>query len=695
VLSRVARLLRRLGALAVVAGALACGNGQLPETAHPASRPQRAVLVTIDTLRADHVGCYGDARAATPVLDALAARGVRFARAISPAPLTLPSHATILSGRIPPQHGARHNGVFRLSADVPTLAETAKAAGLATAGFVSAYVLDDAFGVGRGFDYYDDRLGLRQTGHAAPVMTERRGDATVDAALAWLATAPPGFFLWVHLYDPHADYRPPEPYASRFADRPYDGEIAFADAQVGRLLAAVDQRFPDGGTLVAITSDHGESLNEHGEVSHSHSLYEATQHVPWILAGPGVAAGRVVERVVGLHDVAPTLADLLGWTPLAGATGQSLASAARGEGEPPERAAWVETLATQLDMGWSPLLGVRTESHKYIRAPRPELYDLAADPGETRNLATEQPKLAVALDARVEELSRGRPVAPNLALGGAERAQLEALGYVAGAGEGAGPLGVVGGPDPKDEMGVMARVHEAVGHMARRENAQALAILRELDHVGFEIEMMRAEAAIGAGDLAYARESLARAMRLSAGLARSSPWIVLASIEELTGNYAEARRLLAEASGREAHEPAEIPTALGRIAEAEGKRDEARRHYERAMGLEITMSEPFWRLAALDLEDGRDAEARALLSRISQAEIRLPPAALRLARAEALAGRTDLARIRLNGALRAYPDSPGLLQLKAELAEKRGDAEEARAARRELERLVAGRTASP
>src|SRR5262245_6233424 len=346
---------RRACAVALLAGAalVAACDGR-HATGGAGERVERIVLVSIDTLRADHVGCYGAEAVETPALDALAAEGVRFATAISPAPITLPSHTTLLTGRDPPQHGVRHNGLFRLPSDVPTLAERLRSAGFATAAFVSAFVLDSRFGLDRGFERYDDQLGIARSSGAPGSVAERRGDRTVDAALAWLAGAPDRFFLWVHLYDPHADYLPPSPWSERFAGRPYDGEIAFADAQLARLRAAVAERWP-GGTLWWVTSDHGERLGEHAEQTHSFSVYEATPHVPLLAAGPGVRRGAVVGEVVALADVAPSTLALAGLPALAGSTGSDLAPVLRGERAPADRPAWIETLATQVDMGWSPL----------------------------------------------------------------------------------------------------------------------------------------------------------------------------------------------------------------------------------------------------------------------------------------------------------------------------------------------------
>lgn len=233
------------------------------------SGPSRVVVVTIDTLRADHLGSYGNAHARTPVLDGLAREGVRFDAAFSPAPLTLPAHATLLTGLDPDRHGVRHNGVFTLAPEIPSLPERLRAAGFGTAAFVGAFVLDRRFGLARGFDVYDDAMGGRRSGRSVVGFAERRADAVVDAFLGWLESAPDRFFAWVHVYDPHADYDPPAGFSLGFAGRPYDGEIAFVDSQLGRLFAALDARFDPADTLVVVTSDHGEALGEHGEPTHS------------------------------------------------------------------------------------------------------------------------------------------------------------------------------------------------------------------------------------------------------------------------------------------------------------------------------------------------------------------------------------------------------------------------------------------
>jgi len=254
------------------------------------------LLVTIDTLRADHVGAYGAKDVATPTLDALAARGVVFEEAMAAVPLTLPSHASILTGQYPPTHGVRHNAVFVLDDAIETLAERFQAEGFATGAVIASAVLDPEFGLTQGFDHYD--ADIPQDRATSAGFFERPAAAVTDAALRWLGAESGRFFLWVHYYDVHAAYRPPEPFATRFAALPYDGEAAYVDQEIGRLLGELDRSGRLASTLVAVTSDHGEGLDEHGEGSHSYFIYDSVLHVPLILAGPGVPAGRRVPRVV-------------------------------------------------------------------------------------------------------------------------------------------------------------------------------------------------------------------------------------------------------------------------------------------------------------------------------------------------------------------------------------------------------------
>jgi tetratricopeptide (TPR) repeat protein len=551
---------------------------------------------------------------------------------------------------------------------------------------VSAFVLDGRFGLERGFDVYDDRLGVAKASRSPGAVPERRGDHTVDAALAWLGRAPPRFFLWVHLYDPHAEYDPPAPWRDRFAGRPYDGEIAFTDSQLARLRAAVAERWPDG-TLWWVTSDHGESLGEHAETTHSLGVYEATQHVPLLAAGPGLPRGKVVPDVVALADVAPTLLELAALPPLPGANGVSLAPVVRGDAGA-GRAAWVETLATQLDLGWSPLLGVRTAAHKYVRAPEPELYDLVEDPRELVNQASTQPALVAELDRLVDERARGRPVVMNVQPDAEARAQLEALGYLrAGA---AAPssvqpeaLGVVGGFDPKHGAEELAKMDELNRLLAQRRGREALGVYDQIRRPGYATLLLGAQAAIEAGDLERAEREARRALAI---LEQADPWISIGSVQLLRGDLAEARRSF-ERAGALDPEGARPLIALGLLEEREGRREAAARLYAKARELPVPSAEAYWRAAALAIEDGRRDEARQLLASVPQADLREPVTAFRLAQAERRAGRPELARTRVEGALQEYPWAAELWLLKAGLLDEVGDLEGALAARRETLRL--------
>jgi len=550
-------------ALLALAGAACAGDEKVVA--------DRVLLVTIDTLRADRLGCYGDADAHTRNLDTLAGRGVRFDAAISPAPLTLPAHASLLTALDPPQHGVRHNGIHRLGDEMPTLAERLRGAGLATAAFVGSRVLDRRFGLDRGFDVYDDRVGRHSGGTVG--YAERRAGEVVDAALAWLAGAPPRWFAWVHVYDPHAAYAPPPGFAAAFGSRPYAGEIAYVDHALGRLFEAVGATDPASRRLVvAVTSDHGESLGEHGEPTHSYGIYDATQRVPLILAGAGLPEGRVVDATVRLVDLAPTLLALADAPPLEGARGRSLLPLLRGEREPP-RLAYLETLATHLDFGWSPLVGVRDARWKYIRAPRPELYDLERDPAERTNRAAEHPDRAAALDARLEEALAGeRTARGDPRLGPREREQLRALGYVVPSRD-APASSRSGGPDPKDEKGLLVRMSRAETLAERGDPAAALEALR--------------------GDLGRAPGALA----LRAALA------VRADEPDLAER--DARAVLAREPARE-----DVWVVLGQALEARGELAAARRAYRRAAEL-VPDLETAWRGVARAAEGLGDAEGAA------------------------------------------------------------------------------------
>ncbi len=407
------------------------------------------LLVTLDTTRADHLGCYGADFAGTPNLDTLAERGALFEEALSPTPLTLPSHTSILTGMVPRRHGVRDNAMYRLDEEPEVLAAALGRHGYDTAAFVSSVVLDRIGGLDRGFDLYNDsvRIGERQ----AFGYREKAAAQTNDAVFDHLGRLQEPFFLWVHYFDPHLPYVPPEPFRSRFRDRLYDGEIAFMDHEVGRLLTEVGKK--TSSLVVIVAGDHGESLGEHGEEAHGVFIYQATQRVPLILAGPGLPQGKVVADRVGLIDIAPTVLDLLGLPPLPDADGRSLLPMLEGK-KSTVSTYELETLFPYHAYGWSPLRGLVRGEYKFIEAPDGELYMLSSDPDEKKDLSSARADVASAMSENLEGLAEGdmaRPITedPELA---EQRRKLEALGYLSrGASHDAGePI------DPKDGIAWLA-----------------------------------------------------------------------------------------------------------------------------------------------------------------------------------------------------------------------------------------------
>jgi arylsulfatase A-like enzyme/tetratricopeptide (TPR) repeat protein len=408
----------------------ACTSSKKPGAAAPGGAGSNLLLITVDTLRPDRLSCYSPKHLTTPAIDGLAARGALFERAFSHAPLTLPSHANILLGATSPAHGVVDNGLTVVPREFPNLAKTLKAAGYATGAFVSAFPLDTRFGLNEGFDIYDDKYPARAAG--ALDYPERRAEKTVAAAVDWLGARTGKWFLWIHVFDPHAPYAPPEPYASRFAADPYSGEVAYVDAELGKLLAAVDARGETGRTVVVLTADHGESLGEHGEMTHGYFAYNSTLWVPLVVAGPSVGAARVRD-FVGHVDIFPTACDLLGLAVPPGLSGRSLRPLLEGRSLAP-RPIYFEALEASLHRGAAPVRGLIDGGRKYFDSPIPELYDLAADFDETSDLAprTDLGPLKKALDRKIAA-EGGLPGARAVRRTDRETAErLRSLGYVAG-----------------------------------------------------------------------------------------------------------------------------------------------------------------------------------------------------------------------------------------------------------------------
>jgi choline-sulfatase len=426
VVQKQSRLRPFLVALALV------GSACVVATRVPATS---VVLITLDTTRADRLSPYGFRDAVMPALDRLAREGAVFDQATTVAPLTLPAHASLFTGLLPPRHGVRDNSSRSLSSDHVTLAEILRARGFRTAAFVGSTVLDPDRGLDQGFEVYRGVSSSRQ----------RRADAVIDDAIRWLggmSGAP--FLLWAHLYDPHRPYEAPEPFASRHD--PYVAEIAYADSQIARLLAALDERRLLDHVVVVLVGDHGESLGDHRETDHGVFLYESVLRVPFILRAPGLSPRRVTS-LVRLTDVMPTILDLLG-LPAPAIDGVSLINTMNGAD--PDLEAYAESLYPR-HWGWAPLFALRSGRFKLIDAPRPELYDLARDPFEERNIVDDRPVLAKALRSRLRTLwGNGHlPTAPVVAVD--LRARLAALGYVTGRFPASAERQQL--PDPKDCAG--------------------------------------------------------------------------------------------------------------------------------------------------------------------------------------------------------------------------------------------------
>src|SRR3954452_1120081 len=484
---------------------------------------QNILLVTIDTLRADAIGASGNATVSTPWIDRLAAGGVRFDQAHASTVVTLPSHANILSGVYPFRHGVRENAGFRFPETTETLATLLRARGYRTGAFVSAFPLDSRFGLTRGFDVYDDRFPKSDA--TAFRVPERRGADTVTAALRWIdgaapaASAAPGdrpWFAWVHLYEPHFPYAPPEPYASRYRDRPYFGEIAAADAALEPLL----QRVLDGAsvrpTLVILTGDHGEALGEHGEMTHGLFAYEATLHVPLILYQPRLLTPRVVAMPVRHVDILPTILDAIGAPlPPAPIDGQSLLPVAV-SGSAAPTVTYFESLSASINRGWAPLHGVARGSLKYIDLPIPELYDIVADPAEAHDLSAARPGDVSQLQILLSDLR----AADKGAAPGRERAdtreQLRSLGYVTAA---AAPKPhYTTADDPKRLIAIDREIEEVVSRYQRGDLRGAIALGERVAHERPDMALSLVHLAFlynEAGDHARATAAIARALALN------------------------------------------------------------------------------------------------------------------------------------------------------------------------------------
>jgi choline-sulfatase len=625
-----------------------------------ADRPD-VLIVTLDTTRADRIGAYGGDPAVTPTLDRLARGGVRFDRAYSHAPTTLPSHASLFTGLTPARHGVHENAVFTLRDAVPTLAEAFARAGYRTGAFVSAIVLDRRYGLARGFGVYADEV---ESDDSEAVNAQVPAAVTVDRALAFLGTgAPDPVLAWVHLYDPHQPYAPPEPFATRFRGRAYEGEIAYMDAEIDRLLAGLAAR--QRPALVVAVADHGESLGEHGEATHAFFIYSATQRVPLILSYPGVLpAGVTVAPTVRAVDVMPTVLALAGLTTPDGLDGSSLVPLITGRSDASPGPVYLESYGPRLWWGAQELLGVRSGPWLFIRAPRPELYQVEDDPAERTDLAATRRQETARLSDELEALvPDGDPLAQQTATDPETARRLRALGYLGGA----NPLGASGTSalaDPKDVAPVLAAIAEAQGFMNRREYDRALAAFRALAPRMPSSGQLRGRIASALLALKRYDEALVAYRALHAESPDDEGYVLgVARALFHLGRVDDAVALVRDAL-QTAADSAVLHLQLGTLLEDAGRLADAEPAYQRAVELSPREPAPLLAWASISDKQGRADEAARRFARVvdvsphssqgRQAGRRLAALAEQFARA----GQRDAARDAYDAAIRSGQVEP-------------------------------------
>ena len=584
------KLTPHLAALALLT--TSCTSPEPERAAPPTAR--HLVLVTIDTLRADRLGSYGNLGLPTPNLDRLAAEGTMAPDAMVHVPLTRPSHFSLFSGLLPSQHGIRDNVAPGRGPETPLLAEVLQTAGFRTAAFVSSIVLASHTGLDRGFDTYSDKIERKAGESFFASKLQKRGDETVQEAVSWLeSNREARLFAWIHLYDPHEPYDPPEPYASRYAERPYEGEVAWTDELVGRIDAALTRLELRDQTLLCVTSDHGEGMGEHREATHGFFIYQSTLAVPLFFRGPGVMPGGRLPVTVRTIDLLPTLLELVGVPPPAAATfpGQSLVAALQGQEPPPEPLTYAETLEPRLHYGWSDLRSVREGRWKYIQAPRPELYDLENDPQERRNLAQVEHSRVEALQASLERILAAEPMAstpgePGVSLPLDLREKLGALGYVGGPGA-AGAADP--GADPKDKIDDFRIATDLMSRglvrLQEGDFAGSVKLFRDLLGRGvrsFELHFYLARALLAQKQHREAAAQFEQAVGFEPGY--PAGWGDLANCRVALGDLrgaVEAIRSGQESSPRDAG----LRSSEARLWRRLGESEQARRAYESALPL--------------------------------------------------------------------------------------------------------------
>jgi arylsulfatase A-like enzyme/predicted Zn-dependent protease len=684
------------------------------------------ILITIDTLRADHVGAYGARTGATPALDALAASGVRFDQVQTAVPLTGPSHATILTGQYPPAHGVRGNVVFTLGSKYPTLGTVLKRQGYQTGAFVGAYPVAAAFGFNQGFDTFNEDFHETSPGESG---AERRANEVADSALRWLESAAGAamggrrpFFAWLHFYDPHAPYTPPAPYRERFTGHPYDGEIAFTDAQVGRVIDWLRTSHHDADTVVVLLADHGEGLGDHDELMHAVLIYQSTMRVPLMMSGPGVPQGVVVRRRAATIDVLPTVLGLVGIRADPALVGRDLRPLMT-NGSVSADPLYGESLFGRLNCHWASLRSWVKDDWKLIVGSQPELYNLAEDPAESHDLANQEP---ARVDRMTQELRRaiqriapqGDKAQPNAATPEQEQ-RLRSLGYTAGSG-GSKPLDDPSLPDPRTHVKLYDRLQAAtaaqgpglagafedvqeitrldpdnpfasgtLASMAYRFGSLVMAkgafertlqldpdrpgirqnygkLLRELGHLDESERELRISLAQTTEDDARTRVNLAE---------------TLVALQKT----AEAETLVSSVLAREPKNP-EALGAKGRLLLAQNRVPEALASLQQATA--GSDPEPFIELAAAYLSANRIAEARNAATEALRRNPGHPWAIAVLAHALILDGQRPQGLEYLHRAVSIRPRRPAVWEALAEGFDAAGQSTDAAQCRREAKTLT-------
>ena len=602
--------------LAMVLAGIGAGAAWLVIREVGRSAPARpnVIVISIDTCRADHLGCYNSERAVTPNIDILAQHATLFENVVAPTPLTLPSHTSMLTGRIPLAHGVHDNGQIVPAAN-QTLAEILAGDGYATAAFVSSAVLGRQFGLDQGFAAYVDTMGM-----GGVMQEERAADQTARRAIDWLARRDPSkpFFLFVHFYDAHTPYEPPEPYASQ-APHPYAGEIAFVDANIGRLLGALEDEGIYDSSVVIVAGDHGEMLGEHGEGDHGYFIYESAIKVPLIIKHPGQRAGRRVQPLVGLVDVLPSVCSIVGATPPADLAGRDISDAAGSSATSPSRALYIQSAYPQIIFDTNPLLGLVEGRWKFIYTTRSELYDLQADPGEQTNLIEVEPQQVKAMRAKLEAVVAGvatRLLASPAANDARTQQMLESLGY---AGSGQRQAGLLIDPevtDPKDMIAAYTTFHEI--RQVRNDGDLAgavekgVALARDYPEVR-AVQQVVASLLFAAGRYEEALTSCESLEALMPDDGRTQA--MKGTVYVRLGRHQEARIALRRAVELDATQ-AGAYRELGDACTSLGEYDEAAQAYQAALALDGRNLHALNNLACLYVDHlGEPAKAVALTER--------------------------------------------------------------------------------